>query len=125
MHLQSLDLRRIATLRPLFAIPFGLQLYLLMGRLIPSTKPFRRGLTSSMKAVARGETEPSVGIRLLLPPSCLELPGVVAEPPLALDVYAPYIGGLRACSDPMRLAYLAHYLHWPCACGLRPVGCSH
>ena len=77
-----------------------------------------------MKAVARGETEPSVGIRLLLPPSCLELPGVVAEPPLALDVYAPYIGGLRAGSDPMRLAYLAHYLHWPCACGLRPVGCS-
>ena len=75
-----------------------------MGRLIPSTKPFRRGLTSSMKAVARGETEPSVGIRLLLPPSCLELPGVVAEPPLALDVYALYIGGLRACSDPMRLA---------------------
>ena len=65
------DLRRIATLRPLFAIPFGLQLYLLMGRLIPSTKPLRRGLTSSMKAVARGETEPSVGIRLLLPPSCL------------------------------------------------------
>jgi hypothetical protein len=67
-----------------------------------------------MKTVARGETEPSVGIRLLLPPSCLELPGVVAEPPLALDVYALYIGGLRACSDPMRLAYLPPPLAYSC-----------
>jgi hypothetical protein len=78
-----------------------------------------------MEAIARGETEPSVGIRLLLPPSCLELPGVVAEPPLALDVYALYIGGLRACSDPNALGLPHPYLHWPCACGLRPVGCSH